>query len=171
MKLNSLIPWNWQKGDELLRGDGGNPFVAELQKEMNQLFDHFSRTMFSLSPMKLDLPEISATYPKMDVSESEKEFKITAELPGMLEKDIDVSISNDALTLKGEKKAEKEEEKSNYYRLERSYGTFQRSIPLPVEVEKDQIQAKFKKGVLTIVLPKSEKAVKESRTIEITSED
>jgi len=170
MNLNNLIPWNWRKEDSLLRRDSGSPF-EELQKEMNQLFDNFSRSMFSLSPMKWNLPEISATYPKMDISESDKEFKITAELPGMDEKDIDVSVSNDVLTLKGEKKAEKEEKKANYYRMERSYGTFHRSIPLPAEVEKDQIEAKFKKGVLTVVLPKSEKAVKESRTIEIKPEE
>ncbi|NIX37231.1 MAG: Hsp20 family protein, partial [Nitrospinaceae bacterium] len=143
----------------------------EFQKEMNQLMDNFSRSMFSLTPTKWNLPEISATYPKMDISETDKEFKITAELPGMDEKDIDVSVSNDVLTLKGEKKAEKEEKKSNYYRMERSYGTFQRSIPLPAEIEKDQIQATFKKGILTVVIPKSEKAVKERKSIEIKSED
>lgn len=170
MKLDQLIPWNWRKGDELLRRDSGNPFT-ELQNEMNQLFENFSQTMNSLSPMKWNLPEVSATYPKMDVSESDKEFKITAELPGMEEKDIDVSISNEVLTLKGEKKAEKEEKKPNYFRMERSYGTFQRSIPLPAEVDRDKVQASFKKGVLSIVLPKSEKAVKESKRIEIQSED
>jgi HSP20 family protein len=169
MRLDQLIPWNFGKGSDLSRRDSGNPF-AEFQKEMNRLFDNFSENMFSLSPMKWNMPEISASYPKMDVSETDKDFKVTAELPGMDEKDIDVSISNEVLTIKGEKKAEKEEKKPNYYRMERSYGTFQRSIPLPMEVEKDQVQASFKKGVLSIVLPKSEKAVKESKKIEIKPE-
>ena len=170
MSLNQLIPWNWGKNGESLSRDAGSPF-GEFQKEMNRLFDNFSENMFSLSPMKWNMPEISAAYPKMDVSETDKEFKITAELPGVEEKDIDVSISNEMLTIKGEKKAEKEEKKPNYYRMERSYGTFQRSIPLPTEVEKDQVQASFKKGVLNIVLPKSEKAVKESKKVTIKSEN
>jgi HSP20 family protein len=170
MSLDQLIPWKWGRSDESLRRDSGNPF-GEFQKEMNRLFDNFSENMFSMSPMKWNMPEISATYPKMDVSETDKEFKITAELPGMDEKDIDVSVSNEVLTIKGEKKAEKEEKKPNYYRMERSYGAFQRSIPLPVEVEKDQVQANFKKGVLSIVIPKSEKAVKETKKIEIKSDD
>ncbi|MDH3257552.1 MAG: Hsp20/alpha crystallin family protein [Nitrospinota bacterium] len=170
MSLNELIPWHWGKNGESLRRDSGNPF-AEFQKEMNRMFDNFSESMFSLSPLKRSQPEISAAYPRMDVSETDKEFKISAELPGMDEKDIDVSVSNDLLTIKGEKKAEKEEKKKNYYRMERSYGAFQRSIPLPAEVEKDRVQANFKKGVLNIVLPKSEKAIKESKKVEIKSND
>ena len=136
---------------------------------MSRLFENFSENMFSFSPMKRNQSEISEAFPKMDVSETEKEFKVRAELPGMDEKDIDVSVSNEVLTIKGEKKAEKEDKKPNYYRMERSYGSFQRSIPLPSEVEKDKIKANFKKGVLNIVLPKSEKAVKESKKIEISS--
>ena len=168
MSLDQLIPWNWGKNGESLRENSKSSF-SELQKEMNRLFENFSENMFSLSPMKRTQSEISVAFPKMDVSETEKEFKVSAELPGMDEKDIDVSVSNEVLTIKGEKKAEKEEKKPNYYRMERSYGTFHRSIPLPSEVEKDQIKASFKKGVLNIVLPKSEKAVKESKKIEISS--
>ena len=169
MSLEQLIPWNWGKNGESLSRGSGSPF-AEFQKEMNRLFDNFSENMFSLSPMRRNLEEISAVYPKMDVSETDKEFKISAELPGMDEKDIDVSVSHEVLTIKGEKKAEKEEKKPNYFRTERSYGTFQRSIPLPAEVEKDQVKATFKKGVLNIVLPKSEKAVKESKKVEIKAD-
>jgi len=170
MSLNQLIPWNWGKNGESLRGGSESPF-SELQKEMNRLFENFSENMFSLSPTRRNQPGISAAFPKMDVSETEKEFKVSAELPGMDEKDIDVSVSNEVLTIKGEKKAEKEEKKPNYYRMERSYGTFHRSIPLPSEVKKDQIKASFKKGILNIVLPKSEKAVKESKKIKISSDN
>ncbi len=168
MSLDQLIPWNWGENGESLRRQSGSPF-AEFQKEMNRLFENFSDDMFGLSPMKRTQQEISAAFPKMDVSETDKEFKVSAELPGMDEKDIDVSVSNEVLTIKEEKKAEKEDKKPNYYRMERSYGSFQRSIPLPSEVEKDKIKANFKKGVLNIVLPKSEKAVKESKKIEISS--
>ena len=169
MSLDQLIPWNWGKNGESLSRDSGSPF-AEFQKEVNRLFDNFSENMFSLSPMRRNLQDVSAVYPKMDVSETDEEFKISAELPGMDEKDIDVSVSRDVLTIKGEKKAEKEEKKPSYYRMERTYGTFQRSIPLPEGVEKDQVKATFKKGVLNVVIPKSEKTVKESKKVEIKTE-
>ena len=120
--------------------------------------------------MKRNQSEISEAFPKMDVSETEKEFKVRAELPGMDEKDIDVSVPNEVLAIKVGEKAEKGEKKPNYYRMGRPYGTFQRSIPLPSEVEKDGIKTSFNKDVLNIVLPKSEKAVKESKKIEIRSD-
>ncbi|GIK40693.1 MAG: hypothetical protein BroJett011_45260 [Chloroflexota bacterium] len=92
--------------------------------------------------------------PRVDVTENEKEVRITAELPGLEEKDIDVSLSNDVLTISGEKKAEREDKGDNYYRMERSYGSFHRSIPLPTEVDTDHCDATFKNGVLQITLPK-----------------
>ena len=169
MSLEQLIPWNWGKNGESLKKDSENP-LSEFHKEMNRLFDNFSERMFGRSWSKRDLPEIAIAYPKMDVSETDKEFKVSAELPGMDEKDIEVSVSNEVLNIRGEKKAEKEEKKPNYYCMERSFGKFQRSIPLPIEVDKDQVKATFKKGVLNIVLPKSEKAVKDNKKIEVKCE-
>jgi HSP20 family protein len=101
------------------------------------------------------------------VSETDKEIKVSAELPGMDEKDIDVSLTRDSLTIKGEKKQETEDKGEDYYRMERSYGSFTRSIPLPIEVDTDKVQATFKKGVLEITLPKTARAIQETRKIPV----
>lgn len=145
MSLDQLIPWNWGKNGESLRENSKSSF-SELQKEMNRLFENFSENMFSLSPMKRTQSEISVAFPKMDVSETEKEFKVSAELPGMDEKDIDVSVSNEVLTIKGEKKAEKEEKKPNYYRMERSYGTFHSPFLFPARWRRTRLKPASKRA-------------------------
>ncbi len=99
--------------------------------------------------------------PKVDVAEGDKEFKVTAELPGIDEKDIDIEMARDRLIIKAEKKEEKEEKHKNYFRKERSFGAIHREIPLPTEILADKASAEFKKGVLTITLPKSPEAQKE----------
>jgi len=101
--------------------------------------------------------------PKVDVSETDSAVKVTAELPGIDEKELDVSLAGDTLTIRGEKKEEKETKKKHLYRMERSYGSFQRSVPLPAEIDPDKAKASFKKGVLTLELPKSGKARKERK--------
>jgi HSP20 family protein len=106
----------------------------------------------------------------VDITENEKEIKLSAELPGMDEKDIDVSLQNNTLTIKGEKKEEKEDKGKDCYKMERSYGSFSRSIPVPVEVETDKVEAKFNKGVLSITLPKTAKAVAETKKIAVKVE-
>jgi HSP20 family protein len=93
--------------------------------------------------------------PSVDVVETDNAIKVTAELPGMDAKDVDVTVSHNTLTLKGEKKQEHEERGEGYYRSERSYGSFQRSIPLPSTVETDKAEAAFDKGVLTVTFPKT----------------
>jgi len=95
-------------------------------------------------------------FPAMDVSEDENEIKVTAELPGLGPDDIDVTISQGRLTIKGEKKFEDEEKKENYHRIERCYGNFQRSVYLPSNVDESNVKAKFKDGILNIVLSKRE---------------
>ena len=104
----------------------------------------------------------------MDVKETDKEIHIIAELPGIDEKDIDVSLSQNTLTIKGEKKSEVEDNKEGYHRVERRYGSFHRSIPLPCEVNDEKIAAHFKKGVLTVQLPKTPQAQKVRKIIHIT---
>ncbi|PYV90953.1 MAG: hypothetical protein DMG05_08590 [Acidobacteria bacterium] len=100
--------------------------------------------------------------PRVDISESDKEFQVTAELPGMDEKNLDISLANSVLTLKGEKK---EDKRKDYYRMERSYGMFRRTIPEGVDLEK--VEAFFRKGVLTVTLPKTVEAQKERKKIPI----
>ena len=105
--------------------------------------------------------------PAVDVCEREKEYEITAELPGMDTSNIDVKLANGVLTIKGEKKEEKEEKEKDYYLSERRFGSFQRSFQLPEGIDEDKIQASFEKGVLTIMLPKGAEAQKPEKKISI----
>ena len=140
--------------------------LSLLRHEMNTLFDNFFRG-FETEPFAARFGSFT---PTVDVKESEKDFKISAELPGMDEKDIDVSITRDSLTVRGEKKEEKEDKGKNYYRMERSYGSFSRTVPLPAEVDTEKVKAEFKKGVLTVTVPKTAKAIKETKKIVVKAE-
>jgi HSP20 family protein len=121
---------------------------------MNRLFDDFFGG-WGLAPFR-EFPERWDTFsPRMDMVEGDKEVTVSAELPGMDEKEIGVSLSHGVLTISGEKQEKKEDKGKNYYRMERSYGSFQRSVPLPGEVDEAKVEATFKKGVLTITLPKT----------------
>jgi len=93
--------------------------------------------------------------PKVDVAETEDAIQVTAELPGLKEEDIEVSLADHNLVISGEKKAEKEEKDKNYHRIERSFGSFHRSVPLPAEVNGEKVDASFTNGVLKVVLPKT----------------
>jgi HSP20 family protein len=137
--------------------------------DMDRLFDRFS-TGFGLPswPRAFDIePAATFSVPAVDVAETDKGYTVTAELPGMDEKDIDVSVTGDLLVIKGEKKQEKEEKNKNYYLSERSYGAFQRSFSLPAGVDRDKIAAEFAKGVLTLTLPKSAEAQQQQKKIEV----
>ena len=107
--------------------------------------------------------------PKVDIKEEDKEILVSAELPGMDQKDIDVTVTNDSVRITGEKKHEKEEEEKGYYRHETFCGSFDRVIDLPAEVDENKAEAEFSKGVLTIKLPKSEEAQAKRRKIKIKS--
>ena len=150
------------------------PFES-LRREVDRLFENFdrdlwrspfSRSVFDIAPhWRRELK--SATSPAVDIVEKDNAYEVTAELPGMDEKDIDVSLTRDSLTIRGEKKEEKEEKGKDFYRMERSYGSFTRSVPLPVEVETDKVVATFKKGVLNVTLPKSPKAIQETKKVSV----
>ena len=142
-----------------------NP-LSLLRQEMNSVFDNFLRG-FEVEPFA---GRFGAFSPNIDVKETDKEIKVSAELPGMNDKDIDVSLTKDALTIKGEKKEEKEDKGKNYYRMERSFGSFTRTVPLPAEVDTENAKADFVKGVLTVTLPKSPRAIKETKKISIKAE-
>ncbi len=139
-----------------------SPF-QRLQREMNQLFDDFFRGS-SLSRVSERCEGFS---PCLDIKESDKELVLEAELPGMEEKDIDVQLAQDRLIISGEKKQEKEDKKDNYHRVERHYGRFHREIPLTEEIDTDKVTAEFKKGVLTIKMPKTGKALENRKRIDI----
>jgi len=143
------------------------------RNEMDRLFDRFGsgfglpslRRMFETEPAWRS--SFSFSTPAIDMSEDEKAYKISAELPGMDSKDIDVSIAGDMLMLKGEKRQEKEEKDRNYHFSERAYGSFQRSFELPASVDRDKISADFSKGVLTITLAKTATAQQPTKKIEV----
>jgi len=166
MAIKNTLPSVSGKKSVPTRLDEANPF-AVMQREINALFDNFFRGGFESEPFE---SRMGAFAPHIDVSESDKEIKVSAELPGMDEKDIDVLLQNNMLTVKGEKKEEKEDKGKDYYHMERSYGSFSRTIPLTVEVQSEKVAATFKKGVLTVILPKSEKAVKATKKVAIKAE-
>jgi len=121
----------------------------------------------TLNPQPFWARESTWATPAVDVAETDKGYEITAELPGMDESNIDVKFADGVLTIKGEKKEEREEKKKDYYVSERRYGSFQRSFPVPESVDANKIEAKFVNGVLTIKLPKSAEAQKNEKKIAI----
>lgn len=162
----NLLPSLWREGDTPVRRDMDHPF-SHVQKEMNRLFDDFFRGLDVSSFGDAALGKFS---PSIDIQDGEKEIKIKAELPGMDEKDVEVLLTENALTIKGEKKEEKEDKRENYYHMERSFGAFQRVIPLPTDVDHHQAEATFKKGILSITLPKVQNAKIKGKRITIKSE-
>jgi HSP20 family protein len=144
MKLRSLIPIGRSRG-VARREAAPDPFTA-LQREIDHLFEDFT----------LGWPTYRAPVltPSTDVVESDKEIEITAELPGLEEKDVAVNVADGVLTIKGEKKAEKEEKDKNYRVFERSYGSFSRSLELPDGINPDTITASISHGVLKVRVPK-----------------
>jgi HSP20 family protein len=141
--------------------------LRSLRGEMDRLFDRFSRGFGLPSLEPFWSSEVEFETPAVDLTEDDKAFTITAELPGIDEKEIDVTVSGGMLVIKGEKKQEKEEKNKNYYVSERSYGAFQRSFSLPEGVDQDKIAADFSRGVLTVTLPKSADAQKAQKKIEV----
>jgi len=141
---------------------GRDPFLS-LQRSMNRLFEDVFRGSM---PAASENGDIYSVMPQMNISETDKELRVTAELPGVAEKDVDVTLDDDILTIRGEKKLENKEDKENYHMIERSYGQFQRSIRVPHSVKGDQVQAHVENGILTVVLPKNE-AQEKTRHIEV----
>jgi HSP20 family protein len=151
--------------------------LFSLHREIDRLFDDFSRR-FSMSPFgrRADWEPLAGLgsdqadlVPRVDVMETDDAVQITAELPGMSENDIDISLSDGVLTLKGEKKEEKEVEDKGYYLSERRFGFFQRSFRLPEGIDEDRIEASFDKGVLKITLPKTQEATNQAKKISVKS--
>ncbi|KUG21444.1 small heat shock protein [hydrocarbon metagenome] len=160
MKVRSLLP-------DVVRTpatDSDHPFYS-LQREMNNLFDNFFRG-FSVGPRGF-AAGMAEFIPSVDVKENDKEFIIKAELPGVEEKDIDVTVTNNSVAIKGEKKEEKEDKDKSYYYMERSYGSFCRVIPLQAEIESGKAHASFKNGILDIKIPKNQKAKEKGTKISI----
>jgi HSP20 family protein len=146
--------------DLFRRPSGGMDVFRTLHREIDQLFDDFTRgfpTYGESSVMPINL----------DVAETDKAFEVTAELPGAKPEDVDISLSDGILTVKGEKKTEKDEKQKNYHMVERSYGAFQRSFRLPGEVDPDKVEARFDNGLLKVTLPKAPEAQSKVKKIAV----
>ncbi len=166
MTISDLMPWSWGKKHLPNSHREDEHPVAVLHRDLNKVFEEFYRT-FELAPYSaFHQPGFSMT-PRTDMSETEKELKLTVELPGMDENDVEVTLCRDMVTISGEKKEEKDENLKGHYCMERSYGMFIRSLPLPCEIDEDNVAAFFKNGVLQITLPKSAGAQTNSKTVPI----
>lgn len=167
MSVRNLIPW--RRGNvqtpTVFRDDDRNPFLA-LHREMNRLFDEAFRGFDWRWPSFGSVfSSERGGWPSLEVAETDKEWKVSAEMPGMDEKDIEVLVDDDTLTVRGEKRSEVDDSDKQF--SECYYGRFERRVPLPPDVETDRAHAKFRKGVLTVTLPKNATARSRVKRIEI----
>lgn len=149
MPITDLIPWRRQEPARREESE-----LTGSERDMDRLFERFFRG----SPLAPLGEAWGAFSPSVDVVETDDQITVSAELPGLEHEDIEVSLDRGVLTISGEKSEEHKEERENYYRAERTYGSFRRAIPLPTEVNEDEVDAIFQNGVLTITMPKAEPA-------------
>lgn len=169
MDFKKLAPWNWFKDEEenepvvpvkysdhSRQPDHEYGSLAHFHREMNQLFDSFVGGLDRNLPRQGSFFSNSLTKgllrPTLDVGVNDKEYSIKVEIPGVDQKDVKLEVSGNTLVIKGEKKQEKEDKQKDYYRMERSYGSFQRMLSLPEDADQDSIKASFKNGILTITM-------------------
>ena len=167
MSIKEMMPWRHGKHVPVRRVDTENAFEA-LQRRIDRMFEDFRHG--------LDFDTLAAPFgeeggfehslPRVDVAETDDEVQVTADLPGMEEKDIEVTLSDHSVTIRGEKTTESEEKKS-YYLKERTYGSFHRIVPLPEGADLDKAKAVFKKGVLTVTIPKTAEAKSSVRKVAV----
>jgi HSP20 family protein len=164
--FRSLVPWRARSEVPAPRDDWFDPFVS-FRREMDRMFDSFFDAFSERSGRGVaPFGRFGAT-PALDIAETDKELVITAEVPGVSEKDVEVTLSGDLLTIKGEKKAEQEERDGGYSYMERRFGSFSRSVRLPFEVKDETVDAQYDKGILTIHIPKPADLQKPVRRIEV----
>ena len=160
MKFRDLIPWRERNELDWVE----NHPLYDLQRDMAEMFNGLSRN-FNFPYLGEEFAHFS---PRIDMVEVNGNFEVTAELPGMNAEDVELNVAHDRLTIKGEKKLEKEEETDLYYRKERSYGSFTRSIPLPANlIDENKVEANFNNGILKIILPKLPEVKAKHRQIPI----
>ena len=147
--MNSVIRWNRLRN------------LSNLQEQVNQLFE-------SASPAQTENSALTAWAPAVDIHETENELVLKADIPGVNEKDIDVRVENNTLTVRGERSFNKEVKEDNYLRIERTYGSFSRSFGLPNTVNTEAIKAEYKNGVLTVEMPKRAESKPKQVKINVT---
>ena len=191
MNLAKLNPWNWFKHEEddspnsshvPVTREGGKESssypgsLLNLHREIDRLFDDVVAN-FGLSPMRSMLADpktgtakLMGMYrPKIDVSCDDKHYEITLDVPGLTKSDISIDVNDDILTIYGKKEEKSENKEKHFYRVERSYGSFQRTLSLPDDVNADDISANLKNGVLTLDIPRQPNETQNTRNISISS--
>jgi HSP20 family protein len=153
--MSALVPTSWFRS---LSAPNGDDFFSSLRKEVDRVFEDFGRG-----------PAFQLATPRINVAETDGAIEVEAELPGVDEKDVEVVVERDVLTIKGEKKFEREEKKKNYHVQERAYGSFARSLALPFEPDAKTVKATFDKGVLRITLPKTASIKEKTSKIPISA--
>ena len=188
MDIKKLAPWNWFKQEEEQAGStvpvkkteagpaypegGPRGSLVHLHREIDRLFDN-AFPGFGLSPFTSDisgpLAAAGMLKPQVDIGATDQEYTVTVEVPGVDDKDVRIEVADGTMTIRGEKKHEKEERDKNYYRMERSYGSFQRMLSLPDDADRDNIKARFRKGILTVTIPRKRVSRTDVKQIEIKS--
>lgn len=180
MNIKKYAPWNWFSHEEkeaqnvpvhseLARTTPHYP-IFQLHREIDRLFDEAFRGFPSMLRGSLKWPDVTPIMlsPNLDIKETDDNYEVTVEVPGVDKEDVDIRVEGNTLTIHGEKKQEKKEDKENYHCVERHYGSFERRLALPEDANADNINAKFKDGVLTIDIKRQAKsASKEAKKIEV----
>jgi len=167
MSVRDLIPWNRNSRSPSTYGGGDmDPFLS-LHRNVNRLFDEVFRG-FDMPAMFGGASAGAGTWPRVELAENEREIRLTAEMPGLDQKDVEVLLDDDVLTIRGEKRSDAEDKDRQF--SERFYGRFERRIALGRELEADQVNATFKNGVLTVTLPKTAKAQANAKRIAINAQ-
>lgn len=170
MAIGDIVPWRW--GGLRRWEPEGKPFenlrheMESLHRDMDRLFEGVWNEGIGSSLLP-DFWARGEVMPQLDATEDDTTFQVKIDLPGLDEKDVDVTLSDRVLTIRGEKKEEKETKEKDFYRRERAHGTFRRSIEIPIAVDATKIEASFKKGVLTIQLPKTQEAQEKVKHIDV----
>ncbi|TQE98480.1 MAG: Hsp20/alpha crystallin family protein [Spiribacter salinus] len=166
MSTEDMTP-SERQDEEKQAGAADHHPIAELQRRMNEAFETF------WSQGDLSLGDVGFLHgrhtPRTEVAQTNDGIEVTVELPGIEQSDVELSLAGDTLTIKGEKKISREEEKKGYFLSERSYGSFLRSLPLPPGIDAEKAEAKFRNGILTVRLPHSSDATSDPKTIKIES--
>jgi HSP20 family protein len=186
MDIKKLAPWNWFKKEQEQEGkmlpirrresnaSYSDPFL-EIRQEIDRIFDNAFRG-FGFPSIGFGRERNPATQsnwlkPTLDIAASDQEYSISVELPGVDEKEVQLELDNDTLKIKGDKRQEKEKKEKNYYRMERSYGSFQRTLSLPEDADQDKINAVYKKGIMEITIPRKAIPKTEVKQIEIKTSE
>ena len=182
MDIKKLAPWNWFKKEQEQNGkmlpikrqesqsQYADPFL-QIRQEIDRIFDTaFSGFCFPSMGLGRELTPMAQTdwlKPILDIGASDKEYTISIKLPGVDENEVQLELINETLKIKGEKKQQKKEKEKNYYRMERSYGSFQRVLSLPEDADQNNINAVYKNGIMEITIPRKALPQTETKQIEI----